>query len=100
MTFQIRFQGDVPHSRRLAAECESICNQLQADFPETTKFEVSLSRERERYAAHVHVKGKHMSLTSRANHRSLGEAAHGAFAKTERQLRRQHDKRIFGRRRV
>jgi ribosome-associated translation inhibitor RaiA len=99
MSFQIRFHGDVPHSRNFAAECERICNQLSAEFPEAHSFEVSLHREREAFAARVHVSGKRVSLASQASHRSPGEAAHDALAKAERQLRRHHDKQIFERRR-
>jgi ribosomal subunit interface protein len=99
MSFQIRFQGDVPHSRRISAECELTCDQLAREFPEAQSFEVSLARAREKYDVHVHVTGRNVSLAAKAQQRALGEALHAAFAKAERQLRKHHDKRIFARRR-
>jgi ribosome-associated translation inhibitor RaiA len=99
MSFQIRFQGDVPHSRWLTAECEASCDQLRAEFPEILSFEVSLSRTGEQFEVHVHVTGRQISLAAKAQRRSLGEALHAAFARTERQLRKRHDKQIFARRR-
>jgi ribosome-associated translation inhibitor RaiA len=99
MSFQIRFQGDVPHSRRIAAECERTCDQLRAEFPEALTFEVSLGRTGEGFDAHVHVTGRQVSVAASARVRTLAEALHAAFARTERQLRKHHDKRIFARRR-
>lgn len=99
MSFQIRFQGDVPHSRRVAAECELICDQLSVEFPEASSFEVSLGRTGEQFDVHVHVTGRHVSLAAKAQQRVLGEALHAAFTRTERQLRKHHDKQIFARRR-
>jgi ribosome-associated translation inhibitor RaiA len=99
MSFQIRFQGDVPHSRWLTAECQACCDQLRAEFPEILSFEVSLCRAGEQFEVHVHVTGRQVSLAARARARSPGEALHPAFARAERQLRKRHDKQIFARRR-
>jgi len=99
MSFRIRFQGDVPHSRQVGAECEGICAQLSAGFPEASSFEVSLGRTGVQFDVHVHVTGRHVSLAAKARQRVLGEALHAAFARAERQLRKRHDKQIYVRRR-
>jgi len=99
MSFQIRFLGDVPHLRGLDAECRATCDRLAAEFPEALGFEVSLGRAGDEFEVHVHVTGRGVSLAARAHQRALGEALHDAFARTERQLRRRHDRRVFARRR-
>jgi len=99
MSFRIRFQGDVPHSRHLTTECEASCDHLRAEFPEALSFEVALSRTGEQFEVHVHVTGRHVSLAARAQDRSLPDTLRGAFARIERQLRKHHDRLIFARRR-
>ncbi len=98
MSLRVHFQ-DVPRSERARSECQDLALGLEEEFPETTKFEVSISRSREEYAAHLHVTGKDVSVNSNAQGRELLEALREAFDKAHRQLRRHHDKVIFGRRR-
>ncbi len=57
MSFSIRFHGDIPHSRRLQTECEELSGQLQEEFPEAHKFEVSVRKNGDQYESHVHVSG-------------------------------------------
>ena len=98
MSLRVHFQ-DVPKSDKARSECEALARGLEAEFPETGKFEVSISQSRDEYAAHLHVTGKDVSVNSNAQSRELLEALREAFDKAQRQLRRHHDKVIFGRRR-
>ena len=98
MSFQIRFQ-DVDPEESVREEAERLTGQLQEEFPETAKFEVTVRQSGEEYSTHLHVTGKHISVNSTAESRELRETLGEAFEKAHRQLRKQHDKTIFGRRR-
>ena len=99
MSFQIHFHDGLPHSKNLQAECEQRSRELQGEFPETHKFEVAFSRSGERYEVHVHVRGKEGEVAASATHWVQKEAVQQAFSKTQRQLRKRHDKLIHARRR-
>ena len=89
MTFQIYFHGDIRHSKGLAAQCREYAQDLQTEFPETHKFEVSVTKaSSELYELHVHVVGKELSISSSSKNRGIKEAASDAFAKVQRQLRK------------
>lgn len=98
MSFRIHFQ-DVPHSDRVRSECEGLTSGLRDEFPETKKFEVTISQVRSDYEAHLHVTGKDLSVNAKATGKEMHEAVAEAFAKAQRQLRKHHDKVIFQRRR-
>ncbi len=98
MSFQIRFQ-DLPHSSDARSECETRVQGLQEQFPETTKYEITLRQNRTAHDVHVHVTGKDLELAASADHHGLREAIVEAFERLERQLRKRHDKQIFARRR-
>ncbi len=98
MSFRIHFQ-DVPHSDSIREECEATAGALRAEFPETSKVEVTLTHTGEDHSTHVHVTGKDLDLASRAESRELREALNEAFERVRKQLRKHHDKVIFGRRR-
>ena len=98
MSFRIHFQ-DVEHEESVREEAERLTGQLQEEFPETAKFEVTVSLSGEEYSTHLHVTGKHISVNSSAESRELRETLAEAYEKAHRQLRKHHDKTIFGRRR-
>ena len=90
---------DIQHSDRVQEEVERRCGLLAVEFPETTKFEVTLAPEGSGYTAHAHVTGRHTNVTSHAPGSQLGEAADKMLDKLERALRKVHDKKIFKNRR-
>ena len=98
MSLQIRFR-DVPPSNKAKGECEELARGLEAEFPETDKFEVTVSRTGELYETHLHVTGRHVSVNASAESRELHETLVETFDKAHTQLRKHHDKQIFGRRR-
>ena len=98
MSFRIQFQ-DVPHSDSLRDECEQLAAALEGEFPETEKFEVTISHARAGYKTHLHVVGKDVSVNATGHSRELSGTLAEAFDKAQRQLRRHHDKVIFTRRR-
>ncbi len=98
MTVVIRFK-DVPESDELRDELEKRCRHFAAEFPETTRYEVTLSPTSPEVFAQTHVTGKGTDIAAHASASEPRQAAERALDKLERELRREHDKRIFGRRR-
>ncbi len=98
MSFRIQFQ-DVPHSDKVRDECQQLAETLEEEFPETQKFDVTISQAREVYTTHLHVVGKDVSVNGTATSRELHETLIQAFDKAHRQLRKHHDRVIFDRRR-
>ena len=98
MSFRIHYQ-DVPHSERVRAECEELTNGLLQEFPESSKYEVTISQSGSDYEAHLHVTGKDLGINSKARGKEMRDTVVEAFEKAQRQLRKHHDKVIFGRRR-
>ncbi len=98
MNLRIHFHG-IPHSDSIKDGCEELASSLKQEFPETSRFEVSLSQSGEEHETHVHVTGKDLEVASRANGRELRESIAEAFERVRRQLRKHHDKVIFSRRR-
>ena len=81
--------------RRLEERCQSMVEE----FPELTHLEVSLGPDGLGHEASAHATGKQ---TDAASHASGDEPLHAAdqvLNKLAHHLRREHDKRIFGRRR-
>lgn len=98
MSFRIHFQ-DVAHSDRTKDECEQLAGGLQDEFPDVEKLEVTVSRTGDDYHTHLHVIGKQISVNSTAQSREQSETLVEAFDKAHTQLRKHHDKVVFGRRR-
>ena len=84
----------------LREHIERRIDQLSAEFPEVTRFEITLSEDGAGFTAHGHVTGKNTEV---APHSTLAPEARPAvdslLDRIERQLRRVHDKRIFAQRR-
>ena len=77
------------------------CEHLSDEFPETTRYELTLQTDTNSgFEASCHVSGKR---TSAASHIKSAENARQAgdhvLDKLERELRKDHDKRIFSPRR-
>jgi ribosome-associated translation inhibitor RaiA len=98
MSLRIDFQ-DTPHSDSVKEECERWAGDLQDEFPEVTKFEVTLTQTGGEHDVHVHSTGKDLGLAARSADRDQRLAIEEAFEKLRRQLRRHHDKQIFTHRR-
>jgi len=94
------------HWRNLPAEDEindylnRRCEELAAEFPEADGFDISLQAEGSKIECHAHVAGKRTRLAAHASGASSPrQAAEGTLDKLEKEMRREHDKRIFGARR-
>lgn len=98
MSFRIHFQ-DVETSSFLQRKCESLSQDLQEEFPEVQRFEVTLTQDGEDRSAQVHALGKDIDLASHATSKNVHESVNDAFERLRRQLRKHHDKQIFKRRR-
>ncbi len=99
MNFRIHFHDDVPHSHRIRAECERHSDELQAEFPETSRCEVAISHSGDEHETHVHIRGKDLDVASHGKDREMHESMIDAFDKVRKQLRKHHDKMIFAKRR-
>lgn len=84
----------------LREHVERRLGRLADEFPEVTRFEITLSEDGGGFTAHGHVTGKNTEV---APHSAVASEARPAldslFDRIERQLRRAHDKRIFAQRR-
>ena len=98
MSFRLHFQN-TDHEEWVREEAERLTGERQEEFPATAKFEVTVSQNGEAYSTHLHVTGRHISINSTAESRELRETLGEAFEKAHRQLRKHHDKSIFGKRR-
>jgi ribosomal subunit interface protein len=98
LTFRIHFQ-DVDHDEEIREGCEASARDLQQQFPETAKYEFTLTHTGDVHEAHVHVTGKELAVASSAQAETLAESLTEALDKARRQLRKHHDKVIFERRR-
>lgn len=83
----------------LREEVERHCAELAREFPETTRFEITVSAEGVGYLAHAHVSGKSTQVATHASATDLRPATDLLLDRIRTQLRKIHDKRIFQRRR-
>lgn len=73
---------------------EERCQGMLDEFPEITKFEVSLAPDGIGFTAHAHATGRNLDLAATHDwEKELGHAADQVLDKMHRQLRKQHDKR-------
>jgi ribosome-associated translation inhibitor RaiA len=94
----IRFK-DVATDETVREQLEKRCEALADEFPETIRFEVNLSSGPNDIHAQAHVTGKDIDAAAHADAPDARLAGDRALDKLERELRRIHDKRIFGHRR-
>ena len=91
---------EVEHDDALRDHVHARCGQLAEEFPEATHFELTVEPGVHCFDSHGHVSGKR---TRAAAHASGAErprqAVDAVLDKLERELRTDHDKRIFTQRR-
>jgi ribosomal subunit interface protein len=97
-TVVIHFK-EVTHDEPLKDSIESQCRHLADHFHEITRIEVSLEQSAAGFTAHGHVTGKGIDVATQFEAKLLPPAVDLVFEKLDRQLRKIHDKRIFGQRR-
>ncbi len=90
---------DLEHSDFLHSKCEDLSQSLRNEFPETTRFEVTMTQVGDERATQVHVTGRDIDFVSSASSKSARESVNDAFDRVRKQLRKHHDKVIFNRRR-
>lgn len=86
---------DVEHDDELKEALERRCDHLADEFHETNRFEISLEPERNEISAHAKVTGKKTTVAAHAKAPQARQAAENALDRLERELRKDHDKRIF-----
>lgn len=78
---------------------EERCKAVVDEFPEITRLEVTLAPDGLGHTASAHATGKRTEAVTHATGEHATQVADQVLQKLEHQLRRVHDKRIFGRRR-
>ena len=91
---------DASSNDPLREHVEQRIEALSNEFPEVTRFEITLSEDAAGYTAHARVTGKNTEVAPHtAGAAKPRPALDSLLHKIERQLRRAHDKRIFSQRR-
>ena len=90
---------DCEQSEKIRDSIDKHSERLAQAFREINQIEISLGPNGSGFVAHGHVTGKGTDVATQAEATELGPAAERVFDKVERQLRKIHDKRIFGQRR-
>jgi ribosome-associated translation inhibitor RaiA len=90
---------DVKQNDILQETLENRCHHLADEFPETTRYEITIGLDKNEVGAHAHVTGKNTSVSAHATAPDPRQAGEVALDKLERELRKEHDKRIFAPRR-
>jgi ribosome-associated translation inhibitor RaiA len=98
VTLVIRFK-EIEHDDDVHADLERRLRHLTETFPETSHCELSLTADGLDISAHAQARGRGIDLASHASAQEARAAGEAAIDKLERELRREHDKRIFSRRR-
>jgi ribosome-associated translation inhibitor RaiA len=98
-TVVIRFK-DIEHDEDVHDHLERRLRRITETFPEATHCELSLVADAIEVSAHAHASGKRFDLAARAATQDTRAAGELAIGRLERELRREHDKRIFARRRT
>ena len=91
---------DLETDEELRDSVEKRCRTLAAEFPRTTRYEITLSPDGSGHVAHARVSGGPIHIDTRATAIEMSLSADRALEKVEHQLRRIHDKQLFARRRA
>ena len=75
------------------------CDHLADEFQEVNRFELTISDNGTGFSVHGHATGKNTDVATHADAGAARAASDQVLDKIEKQLRRVHEKRIFGRRR-
>ena len=97
-TVVIRFK-DVEQDEQIREEMERRTRGLVEEFPETTRFEITLEPNGVGFRIHGHVGGKHTDVATHADGPDPRTTTDLLFHRLKQRLRRVHDKRIFQHRR-
>jgi ribosome-associated translation inhibitor RaiA len=97
-TVTISFK-DLEVDEELRETLDKRCSTLAEEFPEADRFEITLSPDGAGHGTHARVSGRNVQIDTHASAIEMGLSAERAIEKVARQLRREHDKRIFARRR-
>jgi ribosomal subunit interface protein len=98
MNVQLHLE-DLEHPDPIRDTCGQWATDLESEFPQTTRLEISVRSVGSSHETHVHVTGKDLEVAAHARENDVMASLHDAFEKARRQLRKHHDKQIFGRRR-
>lgn len=90
---------DMTNHQDIRDIAEQRCIALGKEFPETTRFEITVTPDGLGLLAHARATGSHTEAATHASATELRPAVEKVLDRIERQLRRIHDKRIFTRRR-
>jgi ribosome-associated translation inhibitor RaiA len=90
---------DVENSEELQASVEKRCQHLADEFHEVDRFEINITPDALKIAAHARASGKKTDVAAHASSEDARKAADVALDRLERELRSRHDKRIFAPRR-
>jgi len=90
---------EIPNSERVRRSIEARCENLASEFEEVKRFEITFSQLGAEISAAGHATGKNTNVATQASGKNLRAAADQVIEKIERQLRKNHDKRIFAQRR-
>ena len=72
------------------------CQHFAAEFPETDTYELTLQSDADGIEGHCHVTGKKTSIAAtHSGSETARQAGDHVLDKVERELRKDHDKRIF-----
>ena len=91
---------DVERDDGLHEILERRCEHLGAEFHETRRYEISITLDNNEISVHAKVTGKNTSIASHARAPEARQAGEAALDRLERELRKDHDKRIFTPRRA
>ncbi len=76
------------------------CHHIAAEFPETRHYELSIEPSGRDVKCHGHVNGKRTQVAAHCHGLPTArQNADSVLEKLERELRKEHDKRIFSQRR-
>ena len=90
---------DVHIGAHLLESIEQRCAMLAHEFSEASRFELTFENKGMSVRGLAHATGRRTDVSTHAEASEPGIVVDRVFDKIERQLRRVHDKRIFGRRR-
>ena len=90
---------DVESDEAVRESVQRRCDHLADEFHEVNRFELTISENGPGFSVHGHATGKNTDVATHADAEQARVASDQVLDKIERQLRKVHDKRIFGRRR-
>lgn len=90
---------DTALDERARQSIERRCQAMAEEFTEVLRFELHVEPDGAGFSVQGHATGKNTDVATHASATEPGPAADMVLEKIERQLRRNHDKRIFAQRR-